>query len=140
MPAATQDVVPAQAMPYRVPVFGTLTGVPGVPLVIGTTTPPDPLPTAMHVVASLQAIPNSSVVPGTVTGVPAKPLVMLTTTPTTFCESRPTATHDVALLQVMSPRKEVPETFLGLPMVSPEAAIGSTNPNCPELVEIAPAA
>ena len=85
MPTASQVVALGQATP-KSSVPGTTTVLPGMPLVIGTTTPssgPEELtPTGSQVVALGQATPPSwSEGPGTTTALPGMPLVIGTTTP-----------------------------------------------------------
>src|SRR6266571_587825 len=80
---------------------GTVWALPGVPLVMATTTPwPDELPpTASQRVAVGQATPKRSTVPGTAWGAPAAPSMMGTTTPWLEAELSPTAMHVAALAQ-----------------------------------------
>src|SRR5437879_3255067 len=88
---------------------GTAWAAPGVPLVMGTTTPWAELllggglvPTPSQVVVLGQATPVRVNVPGTVRRLPGVPLVMGTTTPGPEEESPPTATQVVALGQATS--------------------------------------
>jgi len=71
-------------------------GLPGTPLVMGTTSVPDVgLPRARQVVTLMQATARRGT-PETDSGVPGTPLVMGTTTPSPV-EVPPTAKHAVAL-------------------------------------------
>src|SRR5271157_1600939 len=80
---------------------GTGTTVPGMPLVMGSTTPSvieALVPTASQKVTLGHAIPRRSLVPATATAGPGMPLVMRTTTPLEPGES-PTASQVVAVGQ-----------------------------------------
>src|ERR1700676_3537272 len=82
VPTAWHRVTDAQATVNRSPDPVTGAGAPGLPLVIGTTSPVvEPSPAATQVVAEAQAIPVSGLTPLMKVGAPGTPLVTLTNAP-----------------------------------------------------------
>jgi hypothetical protein len=97
-PPAWHDEAEEQEIVCRVATPCTTCGVPGVPPVIGTTTPwPPPTPAASQVVEVGHETDRRDFVPSTTCGSPGDPLVMVTTTPSPLSALEPTASHCVAV-------------------------------------------
>jgi hypothetical protein len=109
-PTASQMVAVEQATAENQLVPETTWALPGVPLVMVTTTPwsEEFKPTASQVVALEQATPMRSAVPEISWALPGVPLVMVTTTP--WLELSPTASQVVALMQTTPSSFTVPDT------------------------------